>query len=213
MHKYSKEIPFPETKFFTSIAKLEEKEELDSVPSIAFMGRSNSGKSSLLNALSNHRGLAKVSRTPGKTKLINIFKTKVGFNLIDLPGFGYSKASHKEHKDMMKLLEGFLNTWKQLKILFILCDSQREFPEEELSTIEVAMEKKIKPVVIRTKIDKLNQSEQHRVRSEMEAAMNEIGIPFRVFYVSATTGRGVGELKEYILETLGIQTKVSNVEP
>lgn len=209
MHKYSKEIPFPETKFFTSIANINEKEELDSVPSIAFMGRSNSGKSSLLNALSNHRGLAKVSRTPGKTKLINIFKTKEGFNLIDLPGFGYSKASHKEHKEMMKLLEGFLNSWKHLKILFILCDSQREFPEEELSTIEVAMEKKIKPVVIRTKIDKLNQSEQHRVRTEMESAMNEIGIPFRVFYLSATTGRGIGELREFILENMVDQTKVS----
>lgn len=199
MHKYSKEIPFPETKFFTSIANLNEKEELDSVPSIAFMGRSNSGKSSLLNALSNHRGLAKVSRTPGKTKLINIFRTREGFNLVDLPGFGYSKASHKEHKDMMKLLEGFLNTWQNLKILFILCDSQREFPEEELSTIEVAMEKKIKPVVIRTKIDKLNQSEQHRVRTDMETSMNKIGVPFRVFYVSATTGRGVGELREFIV--------------
>ncbi|PKA26212.1 ribosome biogenesis GTP-binding protein YsxC [Leptospira sp. mixed culture ATI2-C-A1] len=209
MHKYSKEIPFPETKFFTSISNINEKEELDSIPSIAFMGRSNSGKSSLLNALSNHRGLAKVSRTPGKTKLINIFKTKEGFNLIDLPGFGYSKASHKEHKEMMKLLEGFLNSWKHLKFLFILCDSQREFPEEELSTIEVAMEKKIKPVVIRTKIDKLNQSEQHRVRTEMESAMNEIGIPFRVFYLSATTGRGIGELREFILENMIDQTKVS----
>ncbi|MCW7494038.1 ribosome biogenesis GTP-binding protein YihA/YsxC [Leptospira sp. 2 VSF19] len=209
MHKYSKEIPFPETKFFTSIANLNEKEELDSIPSVAFMGRSNSGKSSLLNALSNHKGLAKVSRTPGKTKLINIFKTKEGFNLIDLPGFGYSKASHKEHKDMMKLLEGFLNTWTKLKILFILCDSQREFPEEELSTIEVAMEKKIKPVVIRTKIDKLNQSEQHRVRTEMESAMNEIGIPFRVFYISSTTGRGIGELREFIVENMVNQTKVS----
>lgn len=71
------------------------------------------------------------------------------------------------------------------------------------------MEKKIKPVVIRTKIDKLNQSEQHRVRTEMESAMNEIGIPFRVFYLSATTGRGIGELREFILENMVDQTKVS----
>ncbi|MDF3821215.1 ribosome biogenesis GTP-binding protein YihA/YsxC [Leptospira sp. 96542] len=200
MNPYAKEIPFPETKFFTSLASLKEKETLDTFPSIAFMGRSNSGKSSLLNALSNHKGLAKVSRTPGKTKLINIFKTNANFNLIDLPGFGYSKASHKEHKEMMKLLEDFLNTWSNVKILFILCDSQREFPIEELETVETALEKKILPVVIRTKIDKLNQSDRHRCNTEMESAMNQIGIPFRVFFISSTTGRGIGDLRTFITD-------------
>ncbi|WP_411824768.1 ribosome biogenesis GTP-binding protein YihA/YsxC [Leptospira sp. 'Mane'] len=198
-HSYHEEVPFPRAVFSTSIAKLSPENPLPEGTLLGFIGRSNSGKSSLLNAITNQKGLAKVSKTPGKTKLINVFATKAGFSLIDLPGFGYSKASHKEHKDMMNLLDQFLNEIKSLKVLFILCDCQRNFPEEEIQMIETATLKKILPVVIRTKIDKLNQKDRYAVQKDMETVMNELGYPFPLFFVSATTGKGIGEIRKFIL--------------
>ncbi|TGN06871.1 ribosome biogenesis GTP-binding protein YihA/YsxC [Leptospira ilyithenensis] len=196
---YHEEVPFPETSFSTSISKISPETPLPEGTLLGFIGRSNSGKSSLLNSITNRKGLAKVSKTPGKTRLINVFSTKAGFSLIDLPGFGYSKASHKEHKDMMNLLDQFLNEITSLKVLFILCDAQRSFPEEEVQMIETATLKKILPVVVRTKIDKLNQKDRNAIQKEMEAVMNELGYPFPLFFVSATTGKGIGEMRKFIL--------------
>lgn len=210
MNQYIKEVPWPETKFLTSMAEYKETDDLENKPAVAFLGRSNSGKSSLLNALTNHRGLAKVSKTPGKTKLINVFKTNRDFFMVDLPGFGYSKASHKEHKDMMRLIDTYLNQSTNLKILCILCDSQRQFPEEELQMVEVCFGKKILPVVIRTKFDKLNQKNIHESKKDMEKAMNDIGAPFPVFYISSTTGKGIGDLKLFLLEKLGVSMGKEN---
>lgn len=205
MNPYHKVSPWPETKFLTSFANYNEEEDAKMKTMIAFLGRSNSGKSSLLNAISNQKSLAKVSKTPGKTKLINVFKTDREFYMIDLPGFGYSKASHKEHKDMMKLIDTFLNVSKNLKILCILCDSQRPFPDEEMQMVEVCFTKKIIPVVVRTKADKLNQKDLVQSRRDMESAMNDIGSPFPVYYVSSTTGKGMLDLKTFLLEKLNIQ--------
>ncbi|TGN19422.1 ribosome biogenesis GTP-binding protein YihA/YsxC [Leptospira idonii] len=202
--KYHEEVNFPTTTFFDSIAKITDDTNFPEGQLLGFLGRSNSGKSSLLNAITNHKGLAKVSKTPGKTKLINVFTTKHGFSLVDLPGFGYSKASLKEHKEMMTLIETFLNRISSLKFLFILCDAQRTFPEEEMQMIETAVTKKIQPVVIRTKADKLNQKGKNEVQKDMEVVMNELGYPFPLFFVSSTTGKGINELRKFILSKTGV---------
>jgi GTP-binding protein len=202
---YHEEIHFPNTYFVSSIGDLSEVAQLPSEPLIGFVGRSNSGKSSLLNAVTNRHGLAKVSKTPGKTKLINIFGTKSGFSLIDLPGFGYSKASYKEHKDMMGLLDQFLNQTQNLKFLFILCDAQRTFPEEEMQMIETCFQKKIGPIVVRTKVDRLNQSERNIVQKDMETAMNELGFPFPLFFTSTHSRKGINEIRKFILEKMKIE--------
>jgi|JI8StandDraft_1071087.scaffolds.fasta_scaffold03011_10 GTP-binding protein len=201
---YHQEIHFPNTYFLTSIADFQGDSKLPQEPLLGFVGRSNSGKSSLLNAITNKRGLAKVSKTPGKTKLINIFGTKSGFSLVDLPGFGYSKASHKEHKEMMGLLDQFLNQTNDLKYLFILCDCARTFPEEEMQMIETCHQKKIIPVVIRTKVDKLNQKERNIVQRDMETVMNELGFPFPLFFTSTNSGKGINEIRKFILEKMKV---------
>ncbi len=199
---YHEEIHFPNTYFLTSIGDFTQDVKLPDEPLIGFVGRSNSGKSSLLNAITNKRGLAKVSKTPGKTKLINIFGTKSGFSLIDLPGFGYSKASFKEHKEMMSLLDQFLNKAESLKFLFILCDAQRTMPVEEMQMVETCLQKKIIPVVVRTKVDKLNQKERNIVQKDMELAMNELGYPFPLFFTSTNSGKGINEMRKFILEKM-----------
>jgi GTP-binding protein len=207
---YHEEIHFPNTYFLTSIGDFSADAKLPEEPLIGFVGRSNSGKSSLLNAITNKRGLAKVSKTPGKTKLINIFGTKSGFSLIDLPGFGYSKASYKEHKDMMGLLDQFLNQATNLKYLFILCDSARTFPEEEMQMVETCLQKKITPVVVRTKVDKLNQKDRNIVQKDMEVVMNELGFTFPLFFTSTNSGKGINEIRKFILEKMKVSLPANN---
>lgn len=172
--------------------------DLPDTPSFAFLGRSNSGKSTLLNALTGRKNLAKVSKTPGKTKLINIFQNKAKISLIDLPGFGYSKASLSEHKSMMDILERFLNEAKSISGLLILCDAQRSFPPEELNFALTALEKKINPAIIRTKSDKLNQSSLIQRSKEMETLMTEEGITFPVFFPSSLSGKGLNQIRDWI---------------
>ncbi len=201
---YFEEIHFPHTFFVSSFASFSSESTLPVEPLVGFVGRSNSGKSSLLNSITNQRGLAKVSKTPGKTKLINVFGTKSGFCLVDLPGFGYSKASYKEHKEMMNLLDQFLNQANNLKFLFILCDSARTFPEEEMQMVETCHQKKITPVVVRTKVDKLNQKERNVVQKDMELAMNELGFPFPLFFTSTLSGKGINEIRKFILEKMKV---------
>ncbi|GBF50218.1 probable GTP-binding protein EngB [Leptospira ryugenii] len=202
--KYHEEIHFPFTKYSLSIGTADDFSQIPEEPLVGFVGRSNSGKSSLLNAITNQKGLAKVSKSPGKTKLVNLFTTKQGFHLVDLPGFGYSKASHREHKSMMELLDRFLNQVQNLKVLFILIDAQREFPAEEVSMIETCQKKKIRPVVVRTKADKLNQREKIHIVRDAEEIMNHIGIPFPYFLCSSTNGKGINEIRKFIFDSLGI---------
>lgn len=133
---------------------------------LAFCGRSNAGKSSLINAIVNRKNLVKVSSTPGKTRTLNFFLLNEKLFLVDLPGFGYAKASHTERDDMMDVTNYYLNKCKALKVLFVLCDSARTLPEEEKDVIETCFDRGIKPVLVRTKVDKLNASERDKLRKE-----------------------------------------------
>lgn len=198
------DFTFKDTNFIKSIANIQESNGLEKIPTVAFFGRSNAGKSSLINAITNRKSLAKVSRTPGKTRLLNVFSTPYGFQWVDLPGFGYSKANHKEHKEMMALLEKFMNGWPGLKCLVILCDAQRPFPAEETQVLVTAIHKKITPVVVRTKIDRLNQSGLFACRKEMESLMGELESTFPVYFSSVTTGKGMKDILEFLKTKMGI---------
>ncbi|MCZ8236885.1 MAG: ribosome biogenesis GTP-binding protein YihA/YsxC [Leptospiraceae bacterium] len=159
-------------------------------PEIAFIGRSNAGKSSLINAILNRKSLAKTSRTPGKTKLINVFVVPNRFSLVDLPGFGYSKASHAEHKSMMVLLEKYLNETVKLKCLFVLLDARRKISDEEVLLLQTAQNKNITSILIRTKEDKLNQKE--RAESKKDSSQ----LPQKTIYASSLTNKGIDEIRE-----------------
>lgn len=169
------------------------------MPQIAFCGRSNAGKSSLINAVVGRKELAKVSATPGKTKTLNFFLLNKKFFLVDLPGFGYAKGSNKERDKMIELVNGYLNYADTLKVLFILCDSKRELPEEEKSLIQTCINRNITPIVVRTKIDKLNQKEKELLKRENNK-LKEVFPNLRVVFTSTLKNLGIEELREIIFE-------------
>lgn len=137
-----------------------------SMPQAAFCGRSNAGKSSIINAIVGKKDLVHTSSTPGKTRSLNFFLLNRRIFLVDLPGFGYAKASHSVRDYMIEAVNGYLNTVDTLKMLFILCDSARPLPDDEKNLVDTCLVKNIQPVVLRTKTDKLNQKEMATLKKE-----------------------------------------------
>ncbi len=185
--------------FHSSHADWKKIPENPTMPQIAFCGRSNSGKSSLLNAILERKEIARVSATPGKTRLINFFLLNNHYFLVDLPGFGYAKASNEKRDELIDIVNGYLNHVQTLKILFILCDSARELPEEEKTLIETAFEKEIKPILVRTKVDKLNQKDKARLKKETNFLEQEFP-DLSIFQASTKTKMGILELRNLLTE-------------
>jgi GTP-binding protein len=185
--------------FHSSHADWKKIPENPTMPQIAFCGRSNAGKSSLLNAILERKEIARVSATPGKTRLINYFLLNDHYFLVDLPGFGYAKASNQKRDELIDIVNGYLNHVSTLKLLFILCDSARDLPEEEKNLIETAFEKNIMPVLVRTKTDKLNQKEKARLKKETKFLESEFP-DLKIFQSSTKTKSGIMELRDLFLD-------------
>ncbi|HMZ57243.1 MAG TPA: ribosome biogenesis GTP-binding protein YihA/YsxC [Leptospiraceae bacterium] len=175
--------------------------ENPTMPQAAFCGRSNAGKSSLINAILEKKELVKVSSTPGKTRCMNFFLLNRKMFFVDLPGFGYSKVSASVQDKMIEMVNGYLNHTETLKILFILLDSAREIPEEEKDLIQVCLEKNIQPVLIRTKIDKRNQKETAVLKKEKQILALEFP-ELKVIFASSKNGRGLEEIRNILSEFL-----------
>jgi len=161
-----KELTIESLEFHSSHGDYTKIPQNATMPQVAFCGRSNAGKSSILNSILGRKDFVKVSATPGKTKTLNFFLLNKKIFLVDLPGFGYAKASHLERDKMIELVNGYLNFADTLRVLFILCDSKRKLPEEEKNLISTCYRKNILPVLLRTKIDKLNQKEKEALKKE-----------------------------------------------
>ena len=162
-------------------------------PEVAFLGRSNVGKSSLLNALAGGPKLAFVSQTPGRTQLINFYRIGTDLVFVDLPGYGYAKVPKAITQDWQHLIESYLIGRENLQLCVILLDARRGWMEKDLE-LKAWLEHHGRPyVVAATKIDKLNQSEKQRGLAAIRA---ETGGD--IFPVSAPTGRGVRELWQTI---------------
>jgi GTP-binding protein len=186
-----------EVEFHSSVAEIS-KFPINKMPQFAFAGRSNAGKSSLINAITNRNKLAFVSATPGKTRLVNLFLLNKNSFLIDLPGFGYAKASNQQRDEIIQLVNDYLNQARELKILFLLCDALRLVPDDELDMIETCYDKKIKPVLVRTKIDKLNQKEKSALLDEKK----RLELDFKnlnILFASSKSKEGIEEIKKLIL--------------
>lgn len=128
------------------------------IPEYAFIGRSNVGKSSLINLLTNHKKLAKTSSTPGKTQLINHFLINESWYLVDLPGYGYAKVSKKSREKFGKLITNYITKRKNLVNLFVLVDSRHEPQKNDLEFMRFLGENEIPFTIVMTKIDKLNSA-------------------------------------------------------
>jgi GTP-binding protein len=160
---------------------------------VAFAGRSNVGKSSLLNALAQSDRLAKTSKTPGRTRSINYFTFGSTLALVDLPGFGYAKMSQSDASRLGKLLEHFLQKRINLAALILLVDARRGPREQELSLIHAA-KSHLEVIVAATKCDKLRQSERAASWARFAAA------GLRPIMCSSRTGEGISELRKRVLQ-------------
>jgi len=129
------------------------------LPEIALAGRSNVGKSSLLNHLLGQKKLAKTSATPGKTQLLNFFSIDDRFLLVDLPGYGFAKAPKDTVRNWSQSIDAYLNSRPTLKLILLLLDCRRELSEEDLSLLNWAEAKQIPLLAILTKTDKLSRSQ------------------------------------------------------
>ena len=173
----------------------------ESLPEIALVGRSNVGKSSLINKTLNRRNLAKSSSTPGKTRTINFYLINNSFNLVDLPGYGYARVSKAEQQKWGKIIENYLKNRKQLRGVIHLLDIRHEPGENDVMMKEWLMHYEIPILLVATKMDKISRGARQKQLQTIGRALNlEKGIKPITF--SAENGEGVDEVKKAIKELI-----------
>ena len=166
-------------------------------PEIAFAGKSNVGKSSLINVLMNRKALARTSATPGKTQTINFYDINGEMYLVDLPGYGYAKVSEREKEQWGKLIERYLHTSKQLKAVFLLIDIRHEPSANDRQMYEWIVAQGYRPIIIATKLDKMKRSQ---VQKQLKIVKEGLGLlpGTTVIPFSAETKQGREEIWELI---------------
>ena len=163
---------------------------------VAFAGRSNAGKSSALNLLAGQKSLARVSKTPGRTQLINLFSLEENKRLVDLPGYGYAKVSEKLKSSWQRTLEGYLTTRQCLKGIVLVVDSRHPIKAFDCMMIELAIEYDLLAHILLTKADKLNHKEKATSERLLQTYLSQLkskDISFQFF--SALKGNGLDALK------------------
>lgn len=165
----------------------------DGLPEVAVVGRSNVGKSSLLNQLAGVRKLAAVSRTPGRTQLVNFFRVEDRFYLVDLPGYGFARAPTRVRKRWESLVTGYLFDRATVRLVILIVDSRRDPMVSDREVAELLNRSELPYVLIASKSDKLSRSAMAQQRAKLEEAFAAPGaVPFITF--SAVTGEGRKEL-------------------
>jgi GTP-binding protein len=189
------------SEFVVSSAKVEQCPPANK-PEYAFIGRSNVGKSSLINMITGRKKLVKVSGTPGKTMLINHFLINKEWYLVDLPGYGYAKRSKTERQKWNRMIRGYILKRQNLLTVFLLVDVRHEPQKNDLEFIEWLGLSQIPFVIVFTKEDKLNknQLEANLRKYKNRLLENWEELP-PVFTISSKTGRGKEEILDYIEET------------
>lgn len=165
-------------------------------PEIAFAGKSNVGKSSLINALMNRKSLARISATPGKTQTINFYNINREIYLVDLPGYGYAKVSEKEKEAWGKMIERYFHKSTMLKAVFLLIDIRHDPSKNDKMMYDWILHQGYEPVIIATKLDKLKKSQ---VAKQLKAIRTGLGLVSgtTVIPFSAKTKQGRDEIWEY----------------
>jgi GTP-binding protein len=170
----------------------------EELPEFAFLGRSNVGKSSLLNALVGQKGLARVSATPGRTQSVNFFRVADKVLFVDLPGYGYARVPRGIRDTWRDLVEAYLTSRTRLVLCFLLLDARRGWMESDLQLKDWLDARELPYVVVATKFDKLKtQSERLAGPARIRKQSGNAGL----ILFSAVTGQGVNELWQTILKT------------
>jgi len=173
------------------------------MPEYAFIGRSNVGKSSLINMIVTKKGLAKISGTPGKTRTVNHFIINDSWYLVDLPGYGYARASQKQREEWSRLINAYVTKRENLISLFVLIDARHEPIASDLEFMEKMALNGVPFARVFTKADKAGQRETEKNLALHNKIMLERWESLPVTFVtSATKGKGRDELLDYISETM-----------
>lgn len=171
------------------------------LPEIAFAGKSNVGKSSLINKLLNRKSLARTSSQPGKTQTINFYNINKELYFVDLPGYGYAKVSKEIKEKWGKMIERYLNTSKQLKEVFLLVDIRHEASANDKMMYDWVLAQGYSPTIILTKADKLKRSQLDKHKKMISSGL-KLRHGTKVIVFSTQSGMGLEELWTYIGEKI-----------
>ena len=167
------------------------------MPEVAFAGKSNVGKSSLINGLLNRKSLARTSQEPGKTQTINFYNVNKELYFVDLPGYGFAKVSKEVQQKWGVMIENYLKSSKQLKAVMLLIDIRHEPSANDRNMYEWIVYNGYKPVIIATKLDKINRSQKDKhikmIRQGLNVLPDTVILPF-----SAKTKQGREEILDFI---------------
>ncbi len=194
-------IPLQKTTFIKSVAKLIQLPE-DEGSEVAFAGRSNAGKSTALNAITGVKNLARTSKTPGRTQLINLFKITGQIRLVDLPGYGFAKVPLEMKKAWNKLLSDYLQNRESLKGLCLVMDARHPLTEFDIHMLEWALSANLPTHILLSKSDKLTNSEKKQLLTFMKESIIDPAelITFQLF--SALKNEGIVEARKKIISLL-----------
>ncbi len=170
------------------------------VPEIVFSGRSNVGKSSLINKLVRRKALARVSATPGKTGTINFYDLKEA-KLVDLPGYGYAKVSLSEKQRWANLIEGYLNSQRNITLVVQIIDMRHKPSKDDLHMIDYLITSELPFIIVLTKSDKLNKTKRQEALENIEKEFSKYE-NLTLLTFSSVTGEGLEKLKDIILSCI-----------
>ena len=174
----------------------------DVVREVAFAGRSNAGKSSCINTLTGNHKLARTSRTPGRTQLINHFLLKPGYYLVDLPGYGFAKVSKRQRNHWRRLLGDYLSYRRELACLVMLMDIRHPLTENDWSLIELQQQGNAELHIVLTKSDKLSRNQAAQALHRTQIEIGEAGLEVTLQTFSSLNGEGVDDLAGVLDEQL-----------
>ena len=183
-----------EAKFFAGAAKISQLPK-NYLPEVAFIGKSNVGKSSLINSVCKRKSLARISNTPGRTRQINFFSIADKLALVDLPGYGYAKVSKSEQAEWEKLIVHYLQNSENLKLVNILIDARRGLKDDDLYVINLMKEYGRKIQIVATKIDK-----REAMKDLPDQIAEKLGEEYNIILTSSKNAEGIRQLNHSIIQ-------------
>lgn len=172
------------------------------MPEIMMVGRSNVGKSSLINLIAGRKALAKVSSTQGKTRLVNFFELNSEFILVDVPGYGFAQTSHSEQNKWNKIINDYLKKTKNLVCTMLLVDIRHDPTDQDVQMLDYLSYNNIPVTIVATKYDKIKKSETIKKLTSIASKL-KVGIE-NIYVVSSETGHGKQELIDRIYQFVGV---------
>lgn len=174
----------------------------DDLPEVAFAGRSNVGKSSLINKILNRKKLVRTSKTPGRTQLLNFFEINELWRFVDLPGYGYAKVPAEVQKRWRPMVESYLTTRVNLRGMVWLLDIRREVSKEDLTLWDWLQAKQVTVIIVITKADKLSKNKRNKQAASIAKSLGRKAQELIQF--SATSGEGKDEIWQALRQLLGV---------